>query len=725
MTTQQSSDAVVLCKSTTEQKQIKMFLLSLPILLVVAAYLALADDWPVFWPKIQANPTPFFLMGLVLLVILVLPTLILFYRYQAVKRERLILNAAGIRYQSNLPTFLQGLLPMTYRDWSAQWSEITATCLKPATIPFAQGPQFITLGFHLGLRYHETFACQWVRPDKADDEPFKLPREQRSPTPEQVQTVLQRCPLIKVLTERGIKIEVDSKLSLKTPFYQAGFALESNPHSLTAAIFFFLLVGYGVLDFMFFNKETYAELPLYQVYLLSGVGMAFFVMGWLSSAKVPKRESVMVALLVGGAFGAASYPALLRLNQLTDTEGLKPYRYELQRDLSFEPLEDKTLPILYLGDDAFWSEFEFGSIHQFELRKGGLDFYQINLAPIEELKAEYQKPSLVVTEATEPTSYTLPNKVLHTLEGHKSNVLSVAFSPDGKKVASGSKDRTIKLWEVSTGELLQTLKGHRNKVQSVAFSPDGRLLASGSEDNSVKLWNVDTGELIDTLKGHEESWLAADRKVFSVAFSPDGNKIASGNWDKSIMLWEVRFGKALHFIKGRTKRFWGLVEEKGDGHTDSVNSVAFSPDSSILASGSFDNVIKLWEVSRGKLLRTLKGHGDFVLSVTFSPDGNMLASSSYDKSIKRWEVDSGKVLQTMRGHQDAVTSVAFRPDGQILASGSFDRTVKLWEVSSGKLLSSLEGHKDYVNTVVFSPDGSFLASASGDDTVKVWWNDMD
>jgi WD40 repeat protein len=725
MTTQQSPDTRILCKSTTEQKQLKMFLLSLPILLVVAAYIALADDWSMILPKFQANPAPFLLMGLVLLVILVLPSLILFYRYQAVKRERLILDAAGIRYQSNLPTSLQGLLAMTYRDWSAQWSEITATYLKPATIPFAHGPQFITVVFHLGRRSHETFACQWVTPDKPDEEPFKLPREQRSPTPEQVQTVLQRCPLIKALTERGIKIEVDSKLSLKTPFYQSDFALESNPHSLTAAIFFFLLVGYAFFDFMVFNTETYAEQPLYQVYLLSGIGMAVFVMGWLSRAKVPKRESVMVALLVGGAFGAASYPALLRLNQLTDTEGLKTYRYELQSDLSFEPVEDKTLPILYLGDEEYWSEFEFGSIHQFELRKGGLDFYQINLAPIEELKAEYQKPSLVVTETTEPTSYTLPNKVLHTLEGHNSNVLSVAFSPDGKKVASGSKDKTIKLWEVNTGELLQTLKGHRNKVQSVAFSPDGHLLASGSEDNTIKLWNADTGELIDTLKGHEDSLLATNRKVFSVAFSPDGKKIASGNWDKSIMLWEVRFGKALHFIKGRTKRFWGLVEEKGDGHTDSVNSVAFSPNSRILASGSFDNVIKLWEVSRGKLLKTLKGHGDFVLSVTFSPDGNMLASSSYDKSIKQWEVDSGKVLRTMSGHQDAVTSVAFRPDGQILVSGSFDRTVKLWEVSSGKLLSTLEGHKDYVNSVVFSPDGSMIASASGDDAVKVWKNGMD
>ena len=722
MLTEPSDDTLVLRKSTKEQQQLKMLLFFLPILFFLAIYMMLMDDWTTRWPKIQANPTPFLLlMGLVLMVVFVLPSLILFYRYQAVKRERLVLDADGIRYQSNLPQLLQGLLPMTYRDWSAQWANITATYLKPATIPFGRGHQFITIEFHMGWRSQETFPCQWVT-DSVAEELFKLPTEQQwqSPTPEQVKTALQGYPVIRYLSDKGLQIEVDPKLSLKTPFYQSDFALESNPHSLAAAIFFFLLVSYAVLDVMFFNKETYAEQPWYQVYLLSGVGMAVLVMGWLSTAKVPKRESIIVALLVGGAFGAALHPGLLRFNQLTDTEGLTSYPYELQTDLSFEPPADKTLPRLYLGDEEFWSTFEFGSIHQFELRKGGLNFYQINLAPIEKLKAESEKTARLVPEATEPTSYLLPNKVLQTLTGHRSNVLSVTFSPDGQTVASGSKDKTIQLWEVSTGKRLQTLTGHRHKVQTVAFSPDGTLLASGSEDNTVKLWNIEPGNVRETLKGHQDSLLTLNQKVFSVAFSPDGETLASGNWDKSIMLWEVRSGNVLHVIHGRTTRFWGLVKDKGDGHTDSVNSVAFSPDGRILASGGFDKVIKLWDVKTGTLLKTLKGHGDFVLSVTFSPDGKTLASSSYDKSIKLWEVESGQVLQTLRGHQDAVTSVNFRPDGQIMVSGSFDRTVKLWEVNSGRLLSTLKGHKDYVNTVVFSPDGRLIASASGDDTVKLW-----
>ncbi len=748
MSTEQSADTLVLRKSTKEQRQNKWFLLFLPILLVLmvnAMYVAFRDDWPALLSDIQANPTPVFFIGLFFIMVLALPNLVLLYRYQAQKRERLILDADGIHYQSHLPRFLQGLLSMTVRDWSAQWNDITAIYLKSAAvslggsqIPIGRWTQFIAIGFHLGLRYQEILVCQWVTESRTEDF-FKLPREQQWPSsiPEPVKTALQDCPLIGYLLDNGLKIEVDPKLSVKKPFYQSDFALESNPYGLVAATFFFLLIAYTVFDLMFFLTETYAEGPMYYVYFLSGVGMAVFQMTLLMSAKVPKRESIIVALLVGGAFSVASHPGMLRLNQVTDTEGLKPYQYELQSDLSFEPVTDKSLPRLYLGDEEFWSTFEFGSIHEFELRKGGLDFYQINLAPIEQLKAEAKLKTPIVTEAvTDLSSYQLPNQLLQTLKGHKGNVLSVALSPDGKTVASGSKDKTIKLWEVSSGDLLQTLRAHRGTVQALAFSPDGTFLASGSEDNTVKLWNIEEGKVKETLKEPPESFLTnlieilkgeqknllilEDHKVFSVAFSPNGERLAAGNWNRNIMLWEVHSGTVLQLINGRFKHFW---EPKGDdrgGHTNSVNSVAFSPDGRTLASGGFDKVIKLWDVETGTLLKTFKGHGDAVLSVTFSPDGKVLASGSYDKSIKLWEIVSGKILQTMRGHQKAVTSVNFRPDGQILASGSFDRTVKLWEVNSGQLLDTLKGHKDYVNAVVFSSDGHLIASASGDDTVKLW-----
>jgi WD40 repeat protein len=698
-----SSNTIVLYKSKKERKQKSLQIVLVSFTLLFATYLALVD----ILPKTQAQPVYVYFLILMPIVFLLLVSV-----YQALKRERLILDADGIRYQSHLPKFLQGVLPMIYRDWSAKWAEITAAYLKPS--PLQPGSHFLLLGLHLGLGYKELFACQWYHHE--DDYPLKLFCDQQ--TPEQIKSALQRCPLIKYITDKGISIDVDPKVSLKTPFFQ--FAIESNQHRLSAAIFFLLLLGYAILDLMIFNQEAYVELPLYKVYLLGGVGMAAFVMGWLRRAKVSRRESIIIALFLGGVFGLALYPGLLRLNQLTDSNGLKSYQYELQSDLSFKPVNDNTLPTLHLNDDKYWADFEAGTLYEFELRKGGLGFYQISLAQVEKLKAELDKQS---TQTPSPSSsYVLPNKLLHTLVGHRSNVLAVAFSPDGNKVASGSKDKTIKLWNVSTGKPLQTLSAHRDKVQSVAFSPDGAILASGSEDNTIKLWDIETGKLIRTLKGDDDrlSSLSIDKKMFSVAFSPYGHMLASGNWDKSITLWDVDTGKVLHFIKGRTKRFWGLIDDHGQGHEDSVNSVAFSPDGNTLASGGFDNAIKLWDVNSGKLLTSVKGHSNFVLSVTFSPDGNMLASSSYDKSIKLWEVSSGRVLQTLIGHKDVVTSVAFRSDGQIIASASFDKTIKLWEVSSGKLLSTLRGHSDYVNTVVFSPDGKILASASGDDTVKLW-----
>ncbi|MBP5976887.1 ribosome assembly protein 4, partial [Brasilonema sp. CT11] len=269
------------------------------------------------------------------------------------------------------------------------------------------------------------------------------------------------------------------------------------------------------------------------------------------------------------------------------------------------------------------------------------------------------------------------NKLIerYTLEGHSSSVNSVAFSPDGKTLASGSSDNSIKLWDVATGKQLKTLEGHSSSVKSVAFSADGKTLASGSSDNSIKLWDVTTGKQLKTINGHSSS-------VNSVAFSADGKTLASGSRDNSIKLWDVTTGKLLKTI---------------NGHSSSVNSVAFSADGKTLASGSMDNnSIKLWDVATGKQLKTLNGHSSYVNSVAFSADGKTLASGSMDNnSIKLWDVATGKQLKTLNGHSD-VQSVAFSPDGKTLASGSSDNSIKLWDVATGKQLKTLNGHSSYV-----------------------------
>ena len=192
----------------------------------------------------------------------------------------------------------------------------------------------------------------------------------------------------------------------------------------------------------------------------------------------------------------------------------------------------------------------------------------------------------------------------------------------------------------------------------VAFSPDGRLLASGSSDKTMKVWEVASGALLRTLEGH--TW-----SVNSVAFSPDGRALASASWDNTIRLWDAASRALLRTLEGHT--FW-------------LRSVAFSPDGRTLASGSADNTIRLWDAAGGALLRTLAGHTGDVHSVAFSPDGRLLASGSEDNTIRLWDAASGALLRTLEGHTYTVNSVAFSPDGRALASGSWDGTVRLWGV---------------------------------------------
>jgi serine/threonine protein kinase len=285
-----------------------------------------------------------------------------------------------------------------------------------------------------------------------------------------------------------------------------------------------------------------------------------------------------------------------------------------------------------------------------------------------------------------------------TLTGHSDYVPSITFSPDGRTLASGSHDKTIKLWDVHSQREIATLTGHSDIVISVAFSPDGRTLASGSSDNTIKLWDVHSQREIATLTGHSEL-------VTSVAFSPNGRTLASGSSDNTIKLWDVHSQREIATITG---------------HSEFVISVAFSPDGRMSASGSPDNTIKLWDVPSQRQIATITGHSELVFSVAFSPDGRTLASGSSDKTIKLWDVHSQREIATITGHSDDVISVAFSPDGRTLASGSRDKTIKLWDVHSQREIATLTGHSDIVISVAFSPDGRTLASGSSDTTIKLW-----
>ncbi|MGL5064401.1 MAG: protein kinase domain-containing protein [Microcoleus sp.] len=289
------------------------------------------------------------------------------------------------------------------------------------------------------------------------------------------------------------------------------------------------------------------------------------------------------------------------------------------------------------------------------------------------------------------------NALVKNFAQHLDSVGSVAFSPDGLMLASGSKDKTAQIWDLATGKSIRRFDGDSSTVWSVTFDAKGTQLAMGTGFWRVMVWDLQTGKVVHNLD-HEAS-------VWSVAISPDGQSIVSGSGDKTTKVWDATNGELIYNLPD---------------HTNFVYSVAIAPDGKTVASASNDKTITLVEMATGSLIRTLEGHTDAVRSIAITPDDKTLVSGSYDETIKIWNLETGELIRTLEGHSDDIVTVAISPDGKFIASGSKDKTIKIWDLASGELLNTLTGHTDEVYSVNFSPDGKTIASGSKDNTIKLW-----
>ncbi|XRB01759.1 dynein assembly factor [Pycnococcus provasolii] len=329
---------------------------------------------------------------------------------------------------------------------------------------------------------------------------------------------------------------------------------------------------------------------------------------------------------------------------------------------------------------------------------------------------------------------------LSVLEGHSGAVFSASYSVDGTRIVSASQDKTVRVWDATTGARLFVLKGHSRAVTSVSYFADGTRIVSASFDKTVRVWNATTGACLSVLEGHS-------RPVTSASYSTDGTRIVSASDDRTIRVWDATTGACISVLKGHSNRVTSasysadgtrIVSASGDetvriwnattgacisvlkGHSSVVTSASYSSDGTRIVSASSDNTVRIWDATTGACISVLEGHSDYVTSASYSVDGTRIVSASYDKSVRVWDATTGACISVLKGHSNWVTSASYSADGTRIVSASYDKTVRVWDATTGACISVLKGHSNWVTSGSYSADGTRIVSASQDKTVRVW-----